>query len=183
MPAPGGGGPGAACSLEACFPSDDVYALSRVRLCNNTDWSLPGSSAHGILPSRILEWIAVSLLDFSLRKGFKGYSPDLSHAPHLGFLLLAFLLMSTWIYKPGGRVKGVVAHTRWSSHPHGGRGCIRPRAGLSRLSLALQQDTLRASLVAQLVKNPPAMQETWVQSLGWKDPLEKGTATHSSTLA
>ena len=40
-----------------------------------------------------------------------------------------------------------------------------------------------ASLIAQLVKNLPAMQETWVQSLGWKDPLEKGKATHSSILA
>ena len=40
-----------------------------------------------------------------------------------------------------------------------------------------------ASLVAQLGKNPPAMWETWVQSLGWKDPLEKGKATHSSILA
>ena len=40
-----------------------------------------------------------------------------------------------------------------------------------------------ASLVAQLIKNPPAMQETWVQSLGWKDRLEKGKATHSSILA
>ena len=41
----------------------------------------------------------------------------------------------------------------------------------------------RASLVAQLVKNPPAMQKTWVRSLGWEDPLEKGTAPHSSILA
>ena len=41
----------------------------------------------------------------------------------------------------------------------------------------------RASLVAQIVKNPPAMWETWVQSLGWEDPLEKGKATHSSILA
>ena len=40
-----------------------------------------------------------------------------------------------------------------------------------------------ASLVAQLVKNPPAMQKTWVQFLGWKDSLEKGKATHSSILA
>ena len=40
-----------------------------------------------------------------------------------------------------------------------------------------------ASLVAQLVRNLPAMQETWVRSLGWEDPLEKGTATHSSILA
>ena len=36
--------------------------------------------------------------------------------------------------------------------------------------------------VAQLVKNPPAMRETWVRSLGWEDPLEKGKATHSSIL-
>ena len=40
-----------------------------------------------------------------------------------------------------------------------------------------------ASLVAQLAKNLTAMQETWVQSLGWEDPLEKGKATHSSVLA
>ena len=40
-----------------------------------------------------------------------------------------------------------------------------------------------ASLVAQLVKNPPAMWKTWVPSLGWEDPLEKGKTTHSSILA
>ena len=41
----------------------------------------------------------------------------------------------------------------------------------------------RTSLVASLVKNPPAMWETRVQPLGWGDPLEKGMATHSSILA
>ena len=40
-----------------------------------------------------------------------------------------------------------------------------------------------ASLVTQLVKNPPAIRETWIQSLGWEDPLEKGKATHTSMLA
>ena len=39
-----------------------------------------------------------------------------------------------------------------------------------------------ASLVVQMVKNPHAMRETWVRSLGWEDPLEEGTATHSSVL-
>ena len=39
-----------------------------------------------------------------------------------------------------------------------------------------------ASLVAQLGKNRPAMRETWIQSLSWEDPWEKGTATHSSIL-
>ena len=42
---------------------------------------------------------------------------------------------------------------------------------------------LWASLVAQLVKNPPAMRETWIRSLGSKDSLKKGKATHSSILA
>ena len=40
-----------------------------------------------------------------------------------------------------------------------------------------------ASLVTQMVKNPPAMWETWVRSLGWEDPLEEGMETHSSILA
>ena len=43
--------------------------------------------------------------------------------------------------------------------------------------------TLRYSLVAQTVKNLPAMQETWVQSLGWESALEKEMETHSSILA
>ena len=42
---------------------------------------------------------------------------------------------------------------------------------------------LWAFLVAQLAKNPPAIRETWVQFLGWEDPMEKGTATHFSVLA
>ena len=41
----------------------------------------------------------------------------------------------------------------------------------------------RASLVAQMVKRLPAMQENWIRPLGWEDPLEKEMATHSSTLA
>ena len=49
--------------------------------------------------------------------------------------------------------------------------------------LSLIKNTSWASLVAQLVKNLPAMQETWIPSPDWEDPLEKGTATHSSILA
>ena len=63
--------------------------------------------------------------------------------------------------------------------------CISiPRLGRSAgegISYPLQYSW--ASLVAQLVKNPPPMRETWVQSLGWEDPLEKGKAIHSSILA
>ena len=58
--------------------------------------------------------------------------------------------------------------------------------GLGRSSAEGTGYTLQyswASLMTQLVKNPPAMWETWVRSLGWEDPLEKGTASHSSILA
>ena len=48
--------------------------------------------------------------------------------------------------------------------------------------LAWRIYTFWASLVVQMVKCLPAMQETWVRSLGWEDPLEKEKATHSSTL-
>ena len=54
---------------------------------------------------------------------------------------------------------------------------------MSELSLNSCMPDIRPPLVAQLVKNPPAMRETWVQSLGWEDPLEKGKATHFSILA
>ena len=54
---------------------------------------------------------------------------------------------------------------------------------MASLEAQLVKNSPRASLVAQLVKNLPAMRETWVQSLGWKDPLEKGKTTHSSILA
>ena len=47
----------------------------------------------------------------------------------------------------------------------------------------LNQQASEASLVAQMIKNPPAMWEIWVRSLGWEDPLVKGKATHSSILA
>ena len=53
---------------------------------------------------------------------------------------------------------------------------------LQKLNLNSSMKTW-VSLVAQMVKNLPAVQETWVQSLGWEEPLEKETATHSSILA
>ena len=53
----------------------------------------------------------------------------------------------------------------------------------NRAELLAHLMSLGASLVAQLVNNSPAMRETWVQSLGWEDPLEKEMATHSSILA
>ena len=56
---------------------------------------------------------------------------------------------------------------------------------ITKLSLLLSHYNINigASLVAQIVKNLPAMQEAWIIFLGWEDPLEKGMGTHSSILA
>ena len=66
-------------------------------------------------------------------------------------------------------------------------GVAQSRTRLKQLSSSssssMSWHPLWAFLVAHIVKNLPAMQETWVWSLGWKDPLEEGTATHSSILA
>ena len=66
--------------------------------------------------------------------------------------------------------------------PHG---CLQPCRVLSSLygMFFLHLHTCWASLVVQMVKNPPAMWEAWDRSLGWEDPLEEGMATHSSVLA
>ena len=65
----------------------------------------------------------------------------------------------------------------WSSH--GSRFLNR----ITSLTPAFPSSTNMASLVVQTVKNPPAIQETWVQSLSWEDLLEEGMATHSRILA
>ena len=87
------------------------------------DCSPLGSSVHGILQARIVEWVAI----------FPCSIPGLGRSTGEG---IGYPLQYSW-----------------------------------------------ASLVAQVVKNPPAMQETWVRSLGWDDPLEEGMAAHSSILA
>ena len=54
---------------------------------------------------------------------------------------------------------------------------------VASVSILASLKLCRTSLVAQMVKHPPTMQETWVRPLGWEDPLEKEMATHFSTLA
>ena len=55
--------------------------------------------------------------------------------------------------------------------------------GTAKTNLNLPNNKVGTSLMVQMVKNPPAMQETWVRSLGQEGPLEKGLATHYSILA
>ena len=68
-------------------------------------------------------------------------------------------------------------------HPHVTTGWNSVSTTLFRQSLGPLSPPFPPSLVAQLVKNLPAMQETWLQFLGWEDPLDKEMAFHSSILA
>ena len=63
-----------------------------------------------------------------------------------------------------------------------GHGVTKSWTRLKQLTLYACITMSRASLLTQVVNNPPAMQETWVQSLGWEDPLEKGMARLPSIL-
>ena len=78
-----------------------------------------------------------------------------------------------WVRAGGRNHKYLGRH--WSMYQNN---CLKKKINL----VVEAQGEKRSSLVAQTVKNPPAMQETWVWSLGWEDPLEEGMATQSSIL-
>ena len=140
--------------------------FSRVRL-----FVAPWTVAHqaplsmGILQARILEWVAISPPGDLPDAGTEPMSPV---APALQ---ADSLLLSHW-GSPSRR-----------GFCKAGDPNLIPGLGRSAgegIGYPLQYSW--ASLVAQLVKNPPARWETWVRSLGWEDLLEKGKATHSSIL-
>ena len=111
--------------------------------CNPMDCSLPGSSVHGIFPTRMLEWVAI----FSS-----------------GDLLLILTL------KDKTR-RHIISVTKQE--------CIHKLD----VYVLISKTVTWASLVAEMVKNLPAIKDTWVRSLCPKDSLEKGMATNSSVFA
>ena len=113
-------------------------------LCDLMDCTLPGSSVHGILKAKILEWIAISYSRESYQ-GFPGSSVGKESACNAG---------------DPGLIPG------------------SERSPREAIGYSLQYSW--TSLVVRRVKNPPAMWETWVRSLGWENPLEEGMATHPS---
>ena len=105
-------------------------------------------------------------------------------------------LFASVFQKPQGGIEGVrdCYQISWSRTYKGSEDSVKTVAKSNRgrkwesqfqcdsKSPICEEDIIRASLVDQQVKNPSAMQETWVRSLGWEDPLEKGKSMHSSVL-
>ena len=104
------------------------------------------------------------------------FSDSNGHMNHLGILLIC----KFWFHMSGWNLKFCISFILYWSIV-GYQSCVTLRSTGKRFSYTYSW--IWASLVAQLVKNLPAMLQTWVQSLGWEDTLEKATATHPSILA
>ena len=125
------------------------------------DHSPPSSSVHGVLQARILEAVPFSSPGDLPDPGIEPRSPALQ--------------ADSSPFEPPGKPLLDINCSCFARVNFSGRA---PGEGIG---YPLQYSW--ASLVAHMVKNPPAMQETWVRSLGWEDALEEGMATHSSILA
>ena len=156
------------------------------------DCSLPGSSLHGILQARVLEWVAISFSRGSSRP--RETRTQVSHIAGRCFNLWAILRYLNKSYLERGkttRLKSYLAITHINQKRRGLVFCgfdnvhALPvvRNGCTVILFLSWAIMTRGSLVAQMVKKLPTMQETWVWLLGWKDILENGMATLSSILA
>ena len=148
------------------------------------DCSLPGSSVHGIFQARRMEWVS------RLPPGALSQSRNQTHVSIISCTgkqipyHCAIWEAQIFAYMPICKKGFPGSSTGKESTCNAGDPVSIPGLGRSAgegISYPLQYSWI--SLVAQLVKNPSAMQETWVRSLGWEDPLEKGMGTHSSILA
>ena len=157
-----------------------LVAQSCPTLCETKDGSLSGSSVHAVLLARILEWNAIC---YSRGSSWPGDWTCISHISCNGRQIFTTTPPGKpmgWITSPQMEMLTSEPLAPQNTTLFGNRAISEPPQ-VTWLPWG-HWDT-RASLVAQLEKNPPAMRETWVWSLGWEDPLEKGMATHSGILA
>ena len=154
------------CSSVLSFPRVCASAKSLQScptLCYPMNCSLPGSFVHGILQARILGWVA-----FPFSRGSSQPRDWTQVSCIAGGFFTIWATREAWF-------------DSWCNA--GDPGSI-PGLGSSPgegIGYPLQYSW--ASLVAQMINNPPARQKTWVWSLGWENLLEEGMATHSSILA
>ena len=164
--------------------------------CNPIDYSLPGSSVHGILQARILEWVVMP---------YSRGSPQPRHRTCISYVSCTDRQVLYHWHHLGSRV--YIANSDsftpsfpvcipfiWFCFPLLWLGLLKlcwiivVRVDILVLFLILEgklsafHHRVLHYLIAQLVKNPLAMRETWVRFLSWEELLEKGKATHSSIL-
>ena len=162
--------------------------LSSVWLCHPMDCSPPGSSVHGFSQARILKWVAIPFSRGSPRLRnqtcISCFAGGFFTAEPPGKSQHSYYCGITRLWNRNGVVKTMgfpSSSAGKESTCNAGDPALIPRLGRyarERIGYLLQHSW--ASLVAQMVKKPPEMQESRVRSLGWEDPLEERMATHSS---
>ena len=159
------------------FQTSETFPMRH--LLASHDQNTEVSTSASVLPTSIQGWFPLRLTGLiSLQsKGLSGVFSNTTVQRHQFFSTLPFLQSSSHNHPTD------ISVGKESACNAGDPGLI---SGLGRSTgegIGYPPQFSWASLVAQLVKNLPAMWETWVWSLGWEDLLEKGTATHSSILA
>ena len=165
----------------------DIRPSQRQRQCCSTDWQNQNEQATALglnhTQCEFTSTVHCEHCNYTCSvSGAAIPSVFLSYLVIRAFILGGVLLFISTSYNTSGGFP-VSSVGKESACKAGDPGLIPGwgRSAGERIGYPLQYSW--ASLVAQLVKNPPAKQETWVQSLHWEDPLEKGKATHSSILA
>ena len=156
--------------LLSTFPSIRVFSKeSALHIRWPKYWSFsfntsPSNEHPGLISFR-MDWVDLHVVQGTLKSLLQHHSSKASILQHSAF----FTVQLSHPYKTTGKTIALTTRT------FVGKVISLLFNMLSRLVIA--------SLVAQLVKNSPAMWKTWVWSLGWEDPQEKGKATHSSILS
>ena len=166
-----------------------VLSHSCPTLCNPMDYSPPGSFVHGILQSRTLERVA---MPSSRGSSWPRDQTYICYISSIGRWVLYKGFPRGSAGKEATYNAGVLGSIpRLGRSPGEGKGYAIQYYGLENSMDCIIHGVAKSQRwlsdfglpLAQLVKKPPAMWETWVWSLGWEDPLEKGKATQSSILA
>ena len=144
------------------FSNESVICVKRPKYWSFS-FSISPSNAYSGLISFRMDWLDLLAVQGTLKSLVQHHSSKASVLQHSTF----FIVQLSHPYMTTGKT---IALTR--------------RIFVGKvMSLLYNMLSRLVCVVAQLVKNPPAIWETWLQSLGWEDPLEKGKATHSSILA
>ena len=149
------------------------------------DCSPPGSSIHGICQARVLEWVAIAFSDMKLHTSSQSMLEKETLYPLVAFPSGSTVKESTYSAGDLGSIPGLERSLgERKGYPLQYSGLENSMDCIVHGVQRVRHDwTTFTSLVAQTVEDLPVMQETWVQFLGWENPLEKGMDTHSSVLA
>ena len=158
--------------LPSIFPSIRAFSNESALLIRwpkywHFSFSISPSNEYSGLISFRMDWFDLLAIQGTLKSLLQHHSSKASNSSVLSFLYGPTLIS---------------IHDYWKNHRQLKLSFVPPSLSLETICLILRTFLPLVSLVSQLVKNLPAMWKTWIQFLGWEDPLEKEMATHAREL-